>query len=176
MDHRQYENWLLNDEHLNPEQDRELHIHLRSCPQCAALKRANLALRAAPVIGPAPGFKVRFQARLEAQRATQRKRSFFGIALLGLLGLGVLAYTLAPLMPATLPSFTQVFITWVSMLLYVISAAQAFGTIIAVFSKLALSIIPLSAWLLTLAMFSGLGTLWFVSSRRATRQRVYSAA
>jgi hypothetical protein len=39
MDHRPYEDWLLDDERLTPEQDRDLRIHLRNCPECAALAR-----------------------------------------------------------------------------------------------------------------------------------------
>ena len=82
MDHRPYEDWLLEDERLTPEQDRDLRIHLRNCPECSALARANMALRSAPVTAPAEGFALRFQVRLAAERKVQRRRSLIGLFLM----------------------------------------------------------------------------------------------
>ncbi|PWH12375.1 MAG: hypothetical protein DDG60_13545 [Anaerolineae bacterium] len=118
MVHQPYEDWLLDDARLTPDQERDLRIHLRACPNCTALARANLALRAAPVITAPQGFASRFQDRLAAQRQTERKRSRIGMFLLGLVSLGMLGFILQPFFfYLTFPP-EQVFALWVSNLIY----------------------------------------------------------
>lgn len=175
MDHRPYENWLLNDERLSPVQERDLNIHLRSCPQCAALQRANLALRAAPVVGPSPGFALRFQARQQAVRAAQRQRSVFGLFFLGLAGVGILMYILAPLLIATSFDPTQVLMAWVSLLNYSVASMQALGMALVVITRVLIAATPASAWVMAFALWAAVGALWVVSYRRSLR-RAYSAA
>lgn len=169
MVHQPYENWLLNDELLKPEQERDLRLHLRSCPQCAALQRANISLRAAPVIGPAPGFALRFQQKLAAQRAVERKRAFLGLFLLVVVGIGMLAYAFAPLLTLVAENPTQVFVTWVSALVYLGTTIQVLGTIGSVFSQVLISIVPAPVWMLAIALGGGLGALWVVSFKKSAK-------
>lgn len=129
MVHQPYEGWLLDDEHLTPEQERELRTHLRICPDCAALARSNLALRAAPVVPAPQGFTLRFQQRLAAQRKAEAKRARLGIALLALSGAGALLLALRPFLPYLALGPEQLFAAWVSHLLY---AAFVFRTLSAV--------------------------------------------
>lgn len=129
MVHQPYETWLLDDERLTPEQERELQTHLRICPKCAALARSNLALRAAPVISPPQGFTLRFQQRLAAQRQAEAKRARSGIALLAISGAGMLLLVLRPFLPYLALGPEQLFAAWVSNLLY---AAFVFRTLSAV--------------------------------------------
>jgi hypothetical protein len=53
MNHRPFEDWLLDDQPLNPSQKRELDTHLRACKVCSGIAESNLALRSARVIAPA---------------------------------------------------------------------------------------------------------------------------
>jgi anti-sigma factor RsiW len=54
MKHRPFEDWLLDDQPLDPTQKRELNAHLRACNACRAIAESNLALRSARVVAAAP--------------------------------------------------------------------------------------------------------------------------
>ncbi len=166
MEHRPFETWLLNDERLTPEQDRELRLHLRECNQCARIARSNLALRAAPVIAPANGFALRFQARLEAQRKVQRRRAIFGVILLALSGIGLLAWFALPYLPLLAISPADLFSTWLGMLLYLSSGTKAAGIITSTMIGALLSIVPGYIWVLCSLIFTGLTALWVMSFRK----------
>ena len=79
MNHRPFEDWLLDDQPLTPDQIRDLQIHLRGCDSCSAIAESNLALRSARLMSPAPGFNIRWQERLVVARRAQRQRNVIGI-------------------------------------------------------------------------------------------------
>jgi hypothetical protein len=166
MDHRPFEGWLLGDERLTPEQDREMRIHLRNCPDCAGLERANLALRSAPVTAPAPGFALRFQTRLAAQRKVQRRRSLIGLFLLAIVGAGSLVWLLFPYLPFLSLSPVQLAGLWISNLVYIGLTVRALGTLCNSLLNILASMIPAYAWVLTMVMLSGMVFLWTFSFRR----------
>ncbi len=156
MVHQHYEQWLLDDERLTPEQERDLRGHLRNCPDCAALARANLALRAAPVVAPSRGFALRFQQRLAAQREIQRRRSVIGIFLLGLAGIGALALVLLPFLPYLALGPEQLFTLWVSNLVYIAIVIRAVSAVSLTLLNIAGAFIPEYAWIVALTLFFGL--------------------
>ena len=45
MKHQPFEEWLLDDLMISPEQKRELDSHLRTCAYCSALAETGIALR-----------------------------------------------------------------------------------------------------------------------------------
>lgn len=79
MNHQPFEEWILSDEPLDPQQDAALTGHLVSCPDCPPLARAWQAVRqeiaTEPPEAPAPGFSMRWQARLKERRAEQQRRT-----------------------------------------------------------------------------------------------------
>jgi hypothetical protein len=79
MNHQPFEEWMLSDEPLDAEQDAALTQHLVSCPDCPPLARAWQAVRqeiaTEPPEAPAPGFSMRWQARLKERRAEQQRRT-----------------------------------------------------------------------------------------------------
>ncbi len=169
MDHRPYENWLLDDERLTPEQERDLRLHLRTCVECAALSRANMTLRAAPMSVPAQGFALRFQARLAAERKVQRKRSIFGLTLLLLVGTGALLWFTAPYLTLLAQSPAQLVTTWISNLIYVGLTLRAVSLIGNTLLDVLSSFVPSYTWALSFALFGGIGSLWALSFRRLGR-------
>ena len=56
MNHRPFEDWLLNQEPLTSEQKCELQAHLRECPSCTSLTEVNMALRMVKPANPAKFF------------------------------------------------------------------------------------------------------------------------
>jgi apolipoprotein N-acyltransferase len=166
MDHRPYEDWLLDDERLTPEQDRDLRIHLRNCPECAALARANISLRSAPVTSPAEGFALRFQTRLAAERKTQRRRSLIGLFLMAVVGVGGLVWLLSPYLPYLTLSPAQLVSLWISNLVYLALTARVVGVLGNTLLNVLVSFIPAYVWALSIALLGGTGFLWTFSFRR----------
>ena len=79
MGHQRFENWLLTEEPLKPEQQIELQTHLEACLICRTLSDSwqSVAqhLSATTLVDPAPGFTARWEARLETARALAERRT-----------------------------------------------------------------------------------------------------
>lgn len=175
MDHRPFEEWLLNDVRLTQVQTLELREHLRSCPQCTALARGNFALRSAPVVAPADGFALRFQARLEAQRKAQRQQSLIGLVLLAFVGTGGLLWLLSPYLPYLALPPAELASLWISNLVYLALTARALSALGSTTLNVLGSLVPTYVWVLSMALLGGMAFLWIVSFRRI-RKIVQSAA
>jgi hypothetical protein len=81
MKHQQYENWILMDEGLTQEQQRELHGHLKECSQCQALYKASHQIthlfKTAPEPAPAAGFSVRWLERIDMAEKRKNRSILF---------------------------------------------------------------------------------------------------
>ena len=86
MNHRPFEDWLLDEQPLTPEQKRDLQSHLRLCTSCSAIAESNLAIHTTQMVSPAPGFTDRFKARLVRRRSEQKWRQIVGTLVLVLGG------------------------------------------------------------------------------------------
>ena len=169
MNHRPFEDWLLDDQPLTPEQKRDLRSHLRACDSCAAVAEANLALRSAHLVSPAPGFSTRWEERLVAARRSQRKRVLIGSLVFSLGGLFLLALLAGPILLSLIGSPAE----WISMLVrtvllsytLVIAIVEAGSVIFRVLP----GFVPPFMWLVLLSALSGLGLLGSVSIWRLTR-------
>jgi hypothetical protein len=170
MDHRPYEDWLLNDERLTPEQDRDLRAHLRNCPACTSLERANSSLRSAGVIAPAEGFALRFQTRLTAQRKLQRRRSIIGWFLLAVVGTGGLIWLLSPYLPYLALPPAQLASLWLSNLVYVALTARAMSALGNTVLNVLGSLVPTYVLALSMVAFGGMGFLWIATFRRVEKK------
>ncbi|MCK5794789.1 MAG: hypothetical protein KAH12_08775 [Anaerolineales bacterium] len=92
MKHQQYENWILMDEELNQEQQRDLHGHLKQCSQCQALYQASHQIthlfKTAPEPAPAVGFSSRWLVQID--RVEKRKNRIILFSTLGAISLATL--------------------------------------------------------------------------------------
>jgi hypothetical protein len=72
MNHQPYENMLLDDRQLTPDEKEKLAQHLEVCPQCTRLEQSLRALdhefKGTEILAPAVGFSSRWQASLPAWR------------------------------------------------------------------------------------------------------------
>ena len=82
MDHRPFEDWLLDNKVLTSNEKRQLNAHLQTCPSCCALAEVDLALKTVKVAAPTAGFADRFQVRLAARKKALRQRNFWGFFIL----------------------------------------------------------------------------------------------
>ena len=84
MNHQQFETWILQENDLEQEQQRELHLHLKDCSQCQAFYQAVHQLdhlfKIAPEPIPAPNFISQLKPLAERQER-HRNRLILGITL-----------------------------------------------------------------------------------------------
>ncbi|NJC95446.1 MAG: hypothetical protein FIB03_03750 [Anaerolineae bacterium] len=125
MKHQPFEDWLLNEEPITPEQRRELDAHLRSCAYCAALVETGKALRSVRMASPADGFTARFQARLAEQKLVERRRRFWGALWFVLGGLLLLAWFTGPTLVAFFSSPASWIAAFVERGIFLITTLQA---------------------------------------------------
>jgi anti-sigma factor RsiW len=159
MNHRPFEDWLLEDQPLNPAQKRELDAHLRTCEACRAIAESNLALRSARIVAPAPGFSARFQERLVLARRAQRRRTLLGTLFFSLGGLLSLIGSPADWIASIIQTVLFMYTTSLAV-------AEAGSIILRVLPDF----MPPFVWLVLLSTLSGLGLLWSVSIWRLMRR------
>ena len=169
MNHQPFEEWLLNDKHLNPTEKRELDSHLRVCLHCTALTATGLALRSARAVPPATGFAMRFQQRLAAQKIAERRRRLWGIIVLLLSGGVLFSWLVNPYVRAFSSAPVQSLTVAVGYFLYFATSIQALGETLLVFARVLPNIIPPYIWMIIISGLAGFGLLGSVSIWRFTR-------
>jgi len=169
MNHRPFEDWLANDQPLTSEQKRAMQTHLQECTHCAALAEVDLALHSAKMAAPAPGFALRFQKRLEAQRVLERRNRLVGALILSLSGVGLVAWYAAPFLVRFIGSPAEWLSAAVTFLLTLLSMAEAVGDLGSILFRVLPGFIPPFAWLILVSAFGGAALLWTVSIWRFTR-------
>ena len=169
MKHRPFEDWLLDDQLLDPAQKRELDGHLRSCNTCSAIAESNFALRSARIVSPAPGFTSRFQERLIVARRAQRRRTMLGISFFSLGGMTLLAFLVGPTLLSVFGSPAAWVSAMVHTLVFLYSTTLAVLEASSVLFRVLPGFMPPFVWMISLSTLSGLGLLWSVSIWRLMR-------
>ena len=169
MNHRPFEDWLLNDMPITPEQKRELDMHVRNCAYCTALVETGMALRTVKKASPQTGFTVRFEARLAARKAAERRRRSLGAILFTAGGFALLFWFGSPF----LLSFFSAPATWisaiVSWIVFVVTTVLALGQAGSVLLKVIPNFISPFTWMIVLSLVAGIGLLWTISIWRFVR-------
>lgn len=169
MNHRPFEDWLLNDMPITPEQKRELDMHVRGCPYCTALVETGMVLKTVKKATPRAEFTARFEARLAARKAIERRRRYVGSILFTAGGFVLLVWLASPL----LLSFFSAPASWISVvvnwLVFLITTVQALGQAGSVLIKVVPDFISPIAWMVLLSAMAGITLLWTVSIWRFVR-------
>ncbi len=169
MDHRPFEDWLLEDKALAVDEKRQLNLHLRSCSSCTALAEVDLALKSARATGPAVGFAERFQVRLVARKKALRQRNSWGFVVLALSVLSMLVWISWPLLKGFIESPVNLLASWLSTLLSFWAAFQAMFHAGAVLFKVVPSFVPAYIWTVVLFAAGGWSLLWIFSLIKFTK-------
>ncbi|MEW5941249.1 MAG: hypothetical protein AB1750_16420 [Chloroflexota bacterium] len=169
MNHRPFEDWLLNEQPLNNEEKRELQLHAQACDRCAALAEVNLELRAVKMAAPAPGFTLRFQKRLARRRVIEARNRLVGLMILAFGGLGITAWFAAPYVTSFLGSPAEWIAAIFAFLLSLVSMFEALSDLSSILLRVLPDFIPPFAWLVFVSALSGFGLLWAVSIWRFSR-------
>jgi hypothetical protein len=163
MDHRPFEDWLLNNQILEADEKRQLNAHLQVCSSCSALAEVNLALKSVKMAEPSAGFADRFQVRLEARKQALRRRNLIGFLLLTVSVLSVLTWVTWPFLSSFLQSPVNVLASWLTSILSLWTAILAMTNTGVVLFKVVPGFIPAYVW--TIVLFAGCGwsLLWVFS-------------
>lgn len=170
MNHRPFEDWLLDDQPLNPTQKRELDAHLRACKVCRGIAESNLALRSARLTQPAPGFSIRFQERLVLARRAQRRKTLLGTLFFSVGGLLLLAFLAGPFVISVIGSPAEWIYDMVRALLFIYTTTLAVAEAGSVLIRVIPGFVPPFVWLIMFSMVSGLALLWSISIWRLMRR------
>jgi len=170
MNHQPFEEWLLNETPIAPEQKRELDLHLRSCAHCIALLETGTALRSVKMASPADGFTARFQARLAERKLADRRRKLWGAVIFLVGGLTFLLWLLAP----SVASFIASPATWITALVgwavFLITTLNAMFQAGSVMVRIAPGFFSPFMWMFLVSAFAGISLLWSVSIWRFVRR------
>jgi hypothetical protein len=172
MNHRPFETWLMEDKLISPEQQRELHSHLRTCAYCAALAETGKALSSVKMTSPAVGFTSRFQVRLAARKVAERRRKFWGAILFVTGGLAILMWIAGPYLASFLASpatWISAFVEWGVFLYTTLQAIARAGSVL---FKVVPDFISPFAWMVLLSALAGISLLWSVSIWRFAQRGV----
>ena len=169
MNHRPFEDWLLDDQPLTQQQARDLQAHVRSCSSCTAIAESNLALHATRRVGPAAGFSDRFRVRLVKRRSEQRWRQAIGTVVLVVGGLGLVYWLAAPIIQEALRSPASWITAGIGYFLFILTSLQVFGEASAILLRVLPGFVSPAGWVGLTAGTAGLGFLWTVSIRRVAR-------
>ena len=170
MNHRPFEDWLLNDTPITPEQKRELDMHVRTCAYCTALVETGIALRTVKKASPQAGFTARFESRLAARKAAERRRRYLGSVLFTAGGFALLIWLVSPY----LMFFFSAPATWISVvvgwMVFLITTIQALGQAGSVLFKIVPEFLPPFAWMILISAVAGISLLWTISIWRFVKE------
>lgn len=169
MNHQPFEEWLLNEEPITPEQKRELDVHLRSCAYCSALVETGDILHLAKMASPAPGFTARFQVRLAEHKIADRRRKLWGAGWFILGGLSLLLWFAGPSILTFVSSPENWIVTFVEWGIFLITTLQALTQAVEVFLHVIPGFLPPFLWMIIVSGFAGISLLWSVSIWRFIR-------
>jgi len=169
MDHRPFEDWLLEDKPLIKEERLALQEHLRTCNSCTALSEVNLALRGVRMAAPAQGFADRLQNRLAAERKARRVRQGVGFTFLALGAIAMLVWVFWPILAVATHSPSGIISDLFMYLSRLFLNLRAFGEALSVVGDVMKNFIPSYIWVIVISALGGMGLLWFATLKKFTR-------
>jgi hypothetical protein len=169
MNHRPFEDWLLEDEPLSAQEERDLQIHLRTCESCSAIADSNLALRSARLMSAPDGFAERFKGRLAAWRARQKLYQLLGTLVLVIGGLAALYVVAGAIIQDLLDSPAALITSAAAYFVFFVSSAHVIREIGGILVSALQGFMPPAGWLLMAMLGGGMGVIWVRSMRRLAR-------
>jgi hypothetical protein len=171
MNHRPFEDWLLEDRPLSGQEQRELQLHLRTCRSCAAIAESNLALHSTHWASPPPGFADRFNRRLASWRARQRWYQLFGTLVLVIGGLAILYAVMESVVQQALQSPADWITAATVYLVFAVESLQVLNEVGRILLRDLPGFVSPESWLVMSVGGTGLALAAAVSVRHLIRAR-----
>ncbi len=169
MDHRPFEDWLLENKNLTSNEQRLLNAHLQNCSSCTALAEVNLALKSTWLAAPARGFTDRFQLRLEARKKALRMRNVWGFLVLSISVVGVMVGLTWPVLVSFFQSPVNVLVSWLASLMSAWAAIQTMVHAGETVFEVVPGFIPEYIWAAVILAAVGWVALWVFSLLKITK-------
>jgi hypothetical protein len=169
MNHRPFEDWLLDERSLTHAEKGALEAHLRTCKQCSALAETGLELSSSRMVPPKPGFTARFSQRLIAHKMAERRRRLWGLIILVIGGLALSGWLTAPFLLTLITSPAEWITIGIGYLLFFVTSFQTLAEAAQVMLRVTADFVPPYVWMVTVSTLAGLALLWTVSIWRFTR-------
>ena len=174
-DHQYFEDRLLSEATLSPEEAFQLQEHLLTCDSCRRLSHAwgevEDQLEKSPVVSPAPGFMRRWEARLVDEREEIHGRQTALILALcaggAILSLVVVGYWLLPLIQAPLPFF----LVWSYQFILSFYDASSIGAALGTVMRTIYALLPPTLWVAICIATGALCALWIFIIQKLTAPR-----
>ena len=151
MNHRPFEDWLLEDRYLNSEEQRALQAHMRNCRSCAAIAESNLALHSTQMISAPSGFAQRFTQRLDRWRTRQRWFQVMGTLLLVVSGISLLYAVVGPLLQQALRSPADWLTAAAVYLVFLVESMQILSEVGRILVRDLPAVVAPAGWLILVA-------------------------
>jgi len=171
MNHRPFEDWLLEDRPLSGQEERELQLHLHSCRSCTAIAESNLALHSTRWTSPPPGFSDRVNRRLATWRRRQRWYQLLGTLVLVIGGLSTLYAVMGSVVQQALQSPADWITTAAVYLVFAVESLQVLNEVGRILLRDLPGFMSPVSWLVVALGGAGLALAWAVSMRRLIRAR-----
>ena len=177
MKHQLFENWLLFDEPLTPEQTQTLDEHLQVCEHCRSLQQSWKGVTAlfqeSHDLEPAPGFADRWHMRLKQEQqgvtaARHRWQSWITLILIAN-GVSLLGVLLGMSFFNTFDSLTELLLVWVYRLTSLLTVINIFQNLLAIMIRTIPGLLPPSGWAVVAVIVSTGSMLWVLSMARLAR-------
>ncbi len=169
MDHRPFEDWLLDNQPLTINQKRQLNAHLQDCSSCTALAEVNLALKSVRMVEPASGFVDRFEVRLAAKKKALRIRNIWGFVILSLSAGGIFTWVFWPVFQDLVQSPVNLLGTWIASLVSFWASFQAIFRAGMVLFKVVPGFVPSYIWAVILFGAGAWSFVWVASLIKFTK-------
>jgi hypothetical protein len=171
MNHQPFENWLLSEETLAPEDAQALAEHLETCDHCREFQESWLGVvdlfQEVPELEPAPGFVNRFQERLALEKqveasARNRWQSMILLVLIGNIIAG-LVVLLATQFLSTYQSPLAWFLSGVYRLASIVATVNVYQNILFTLIRNITSVVPAGIWATLAIGLVGSVATWVIS-------------
>jgi hypothetical protein len=171
MNHQPFENWLLSEDTLSPENADALRDHLEICDQCRELNTAWNGVvdlfQVVPDVNPPPGFVARWQERLnvESQIELSIRHRWQSIIMLILIGnvITALVILLGSQVLSTFESPIELVLSGVYRLASMVTWLNAVQNIFITLFRTLTSVVPVGLWAVLGIGLVGSGAIWIIS-------------
>lgn len=175
MNHQPYEDWLLSDEPLSSQQNRDLKKHLQICDSCSQLFESWVGIqnifRSTPDVQPQAGFSARWLTQLEERKTKiQQRQSWIMLLITG----GVATFILLLLginLVLSVDQPVQLLLVGSNKIAEWLLIINATNEILSALVELVSIMVPPIWWVIFAVVISLFSLLWIYSLRQLIQPR-----
>jgi anti-sigma factor RsiW len=175
MNHQPYENWILDEIQITPQERDSLNQHLKECPECYQLfhswNKVQTQIKSTPV-KPAPaGFISRWKTEMAARQKAQERRQARTLLISLVSGAGAIMIALAVILLPNF-SFISLMVGFLTTIVKLFSGLESLWSVIRNIAASAPPIVLVISGLLVAGWISLATFAWGVSIWRITTKGV----